>query len=249
MRARRGTSGFTLISMLVGLVIGILSIIAMLVMYRTLIGTAKQINDQATTDGQLATSSVAAQELLQQAGFGVTGAAPGTDLILLSNAALAAGKLSGTAATAYGATITGNAVIWGYNPTGASSTVNAASYRCEGLIVTITGPANNPVTNLQWLSPVSCSNAAQWQNLTWQSQPMASIKGIGATSNLQLSPATCWPYGQTTAVSSLQLSYYLKAQSNPASSSSSAPAAASTAASAPFDAIPVFSVCLPNFRL
>lgn len=245
----RNTYGFTLISMLVGLVIGILSIIAMLVMYRTLIGTARHIKDQATTDGQLATTSIAAQELLQQAGFGVTSAAAGTDLILLSNAALAGGKLSGTAAGAYGATNTGNALIWGYNPTGASSAVNAASYRCEGLIVTITGSSNDPTTSLQWLSPVNCSNAAQWQSLTWQSQSMASIKGIGATSNLQLTPSTCWPYGQTTAVNSLQVSYYLKAQSRSAASSSSAPATASTAASAPFDAIPVFSVCLPNFRL
>jgi hypothetical protein len=240
MRTGRPSAGFTLISMLVGLVIGILSIASMLVMYRVLIGTAYQVKTKAMTDGELATSSVASQEQLQQAGFGVTGAALGTDLVLLSNAALAGGKLSGTAATSYGSTLTGNAVIWGYNPTGASATFNAASYVCEGLIVTSSG--------LQWLSPVSCSNAAQWQSLSWQApnQLASSGRSIGTTSNFVMAPATCWPYGQTTAISSVQVSYFLQPQS---SAASSAPASASTASSAQFDAIPVFSVCLPNFNL
>ncbi|MBE1161861.1 PilW family protein [Dyella acidiphila] len=249
MRSPRPASGFTLISMLIGLVIGLLSIAAMLVLYQTLISTSHQVNAQARIDGQLATSSLASQQQLQQAGFGVASAAAGTDLIVLSDAALMGGKLSGTAVTSYAATVSGNAVIWGYNPTGASAASDPSAYVCEGLVITgnsATSSSDLDSTGLTWLAPVSCGNAAQWQSLTWQAHQLASTRSIGTASNFQLAPATCWPYGQTTAISSLQVSYYLKAQSTAAASGV---ASASTAASAQFDAIPVFSVCLPNFNL
>ncbi|GGA03230.1 hypothetical protein [Dyella caseinilytica] len=246
--AKQRSGGFTLISMLVGLVIGVLSIAAMLVLYRSLITAAQQINTQAANDGQIATSSLVSQQQLQQAGFGISSAAPGTDLVVLTGAALAKGQLSGTAAASYGATVTGNAVIWGYNPTGISGTPNPSGYLCEGLIVT------NSVINgvsrsvLQWLSPVGCSNAAQWQSVNWQGNQLASIPtaSIGTSLNFQVTPATCWPYGQTTAISSLQVSYYQYPQTG---TTAPTPASGSTASTAQFEAIPFYSICLPNFNL
>jgi Tfp pilus assembly protein PilW len=240
------SGGFTLISMLVGLVIGLIGIAAMLALYRTLINTSNQITQQAANDGKIATSSLISQQQLQQAGFGMANATPGTDLVVLTGAALANGQLSGTAVASYGATVTGNAVIWDYNPTAVSATTNPSGVLCEGLVVTTTGTsatANN--AGLQWLSPVSCTNAAQWQSLNWQFNQLAPIKSLGTTSNFQVSPATCWPYGQTTAISSLQVNYYQATQTG----SSATPVSASTASAEQFAAIPFFSTCLPNFNL
>jgi type II secretory pathway component PulJ len=239
MRLSKGRlGGFTLISMLVGLVIGLLCIAAMLALYRSLINTSTQITQQAAKDGQVATGSLISQQQLQQSGFGITNAAPGTDLVVLTGAALANGQLSGNAVASYGATVTGNAIVWGYNPTIISGTANPAGYLCEGLVITSNG--------LQWLSPVSCTNAAQWQSLSWQSNQLATTSSLGGTtSNFQVSPATCWPYGQTTAISSLQVNYYQVPQTE----GSTSPVSASTASAAQFAAIPFFSVCLPNFNL
>lgn len=244
MRRPRPAAGFTLISMLIGLLIGLLSIAAMLVLYQTLISTAHEVNTQASKDGQLATSSLAAQQQLQQAGFGVGGAAPGTDLVVLDGALLRGNKLSGTAAPSYAATVAGNALIWGYNPTAAAATFDPDAYVCEGLIV-VPPPTPKQPGSLQWLAPVSCASAAQWQSLEWPTaSALASTDAIGTSSNFQVMPASCWPYGQTTAISSLQVSYFLKPQADGTSA-----AASGTSASVQFDAIPIFSVCLPNFHL
>jgi Tfp pilus assembly protein PilW len=245
--SKRRSSGFTLISMLVGLVIGLIGIAAMLALYRTLINTSSQITQQAAKDEQIATSSLISKQQLQQAGFGITNATPGTDLVVLTGATLVNGQLSGTVVASYGATVTGNAVVWDYNPTVVSATTNPAGILCEGLIVTTiaNNATNNITTILQWLSPVSCANAAQWQALSWQSNQLAAIKNLGGTPSFQISPATCWPYGQTTAISSLQVNYYQFLQA----AGTAAPVSASTASSAQFDAIPFFSLCLPNFNL
>ncbi|GGA44093.1 PilW family protein [Dyella nitratireducens] len=204
--ARGRSTGFTLISTLVGLAVGLISIAAMLTLYRNLVTEARSINEQSLRDGQVATSSLAAQEEIQQAGFGIAGAAVGTDLVVLSNATLTTdSKLKGTALTSYSAAANGNAVIWGFNPTAATGTIDPAGYMCEGLIVTADG--------LQLLPPTSCKSAANWQSVTWKPQQLAPTKSLGPLSMFQANAGSCWPYQQqTTSGSSLQLSYYLPTQ-------------------------------------
>lgn len=217
-RMRRRASGFTLISTLVGLAVGLLSIAAMLTLYRNVVTNANFVNDQARRDGQVATGSLVSQQEMQQAGFGIDGAAIGTDLVVLSHASLSEGKLKGTAIGAYGSTVTGNAVIWGFNPTAASGTVDPAGYQCEGLLVTAQG--------LQWLKPASCKSAANWQGVPWRSSQLASTGSLGPLSIFQATPGSCFPYQQTAPGSSFQVSYYLpteqqvqNAQSNGSGSS------------------------------
>jgi Tfp pilus assembly protein PilW len=237
MKTSHRATGFTLISLLVGVLIGALCIAAMLVLYRTLVGTSGDVIRQANIDGQIATGSLVVQQQLQQAGFGVTGPMPGKDVVVLSNATMANGKVKGDPAGSYNTMVAGNAVVWGYNPSGALKTFDATAYMCEGVMATSDG--------LLWLTPQTCSGADQWQGLTWKWTLLATAKSVGNVSSFQASPATCWPYGQTTAVSTLQVSYFLEPQ---IASSSSAPAPSSTSAAAVFNAIPVFSVCMPNFR-
>lgn len=220
-RARRRSSGFTLISTLVGLTVGLLSIAAMLTLYRNVIDSAKSVKEQARRDGQVATGSLISQQEMQQAGFGITHATIGTDLVVLSNAALSAeGKLKGTDVGAYSSMVTGNAVVWGFNPTASSGTTDPAGYQCEGLLVTSTG--------LQWLTPTSCKNAANWQGVSWKTHQLASTGNLGPLSIFQATPGSCFPYQQTAPGSSFQVSYYLPTyaqehagQSNGSDSSSS----------------------------
>lgn len=222
-RARRQMSGFTLISTLVGLAVGLLGIAAMLTMYRNVVNSAQFVKDQALRDGQVATSSLVSQQEMQQAGFGITGATLGTDLVVLSNASLSDGKLKGTAITSYNASVTGNAVIWGFNPTAATGKTDPAGYQCEGLLVTSQG--------LQWLQPASCKSAANWQSVSWQKSQLASTANLGPLSIFQAASGSCFPYQQTSPGSSFQVSYYLPTEQQFHNGQSNGPVNASDSSS------------------
>ncbi|WP_329741426.1 hypothetical protein [Dyella sp. A6] len=238
--------GFTLISMMIGMVIALISVAAMLMLYRTLIVTAKQVNTQATRDREVAVGSLVSQEEIQQAGFGIADAAAGTDLVVLKDAALVEGRLSGTAIASYTGSVSGNAIVWGYNPTAASGAVDANGYMCEGLIVTDSGGDGG---GLQWLAPVSCIRATAWQELTWTSHSLASAQSVGAGAGFTVSSASCWPFGQTSAVNGLYVSY-----DQPDSSSGMAAQPTTTRSSSiegqatGGTTLAVFSACLSNLH-
>lgn len=66
-------SGTTLISLLIGLLIAMLCIIAVLSTYRTIVKTGVESRVAATHDAQLQTGLTTAQIFLQNAGFGLEG--------------------------------------------------------------------------------------------------------------------------------------------------------------------------------
>ena len=65
--------GATLISLLIGLLIAMLCIIAVLSSYRTIVKTGVESRVAATHDAQLQTGLTTAQIFLQNAGFGLEG--------------------------------------------------------------------------------------------------------------------------------------------------------------------------------
>ncbi|MCD9088307.1 hypothetical protein [Stenotrophomonas sp. SY1] len=70
--ARRGTQiGQSLISMMIGLVISLVTISAMLVLYKTMVEVSANASRSALRDGQVSAALLAAQMELQSAGFGV----------------------------------------------------------------------------------------------------------------------------------------------------------------------------------
>ena len=107
----RQQAGQTLISMMVGLVISLITIAAMLVLYKTMISISADASRTALRDGQVSAGLLAAQMELQSAGFGVAPSASIDDRLLIS----AAGKQ----------------VAWLYDEGGAA--------RCAGLRVETTG--------------------------------------------------------------------------------------------------------------
>lgn len=84
-RRQRGQS---LISMLIGLAISLITIAAMLVLYKTLINVSGNASRAALRDGQVAAALLGAQMDLQSAGFGV----PSTDALSTRLAISASGK-------------------------------------------------------------------------------------------------------------------------------------------------------------
>lgn len=105
-RARQ--AGQSLISMMIGLVISLITISAMLVLYKTMVEVSANASRTALRDGQVSSALLAAQMELQSAGFGV----PQTDALVSKLAVREAGKQ----------------LVWRYK-----DDLAAAGYVCSGL--------------------------------------------------------------------------------------------------------------------
>lgn len=248
MRSQRIQRGYTLISMLIGLLIGVITVGGMLMLYKSMVVVARDVKTQAVQDGEVTASVLGAQVGLQEAGFGLAAAA-GKDLIVISSASFGQDKsgnwtLSGTAAASYDSAVRGNAVVWGYNPTGNNAAPDPAAYRCSGLVLIADAQrtADVPGGQLFALQPIACDSAASWSSLSWQGSQLTALTAkdsMQASGLFEVLASSCWPYAHSDAANAVQLNYYPE----PASASSSfgrgtQPTMADHAA---------FSVCLPNF--
>lgn len=70
-RLRRGQAGYSMVSIMVGLVISLLTVGAMLAVYRTVVEVSGQASADAVRDGQVASGLLAAQMELHNAGYKV----------------------------------------------------------------------------------------------------------------------------------------------------------------------------------
>ncbi|MAB98657.1 MAG: hypothetical protein CMK71_11410, partial [Pseudomonadaceae bacterium] len=112
----RRSAGFTLISMMVGLLISSIAILGMMSLYKTLVHNAADSIVRSTLDGQVSSALLTAEMELQGAGFAIPGATANNDLVILANTSLAAdGNLNGNKLTITSASpgSEGNAIIWG----------------------------------------------------------------------------------------------------------------------------------------
>lgn len=145
--------GVTLIELMVGLTVSLIIVLAMLAVFKTTAFASANAGRSASTDKQRLSGLYAAQKLLVGAGYGIDTPAAGTDLVLLSGAALSNDnkELTGTSAALGGAGI--NAIVWG-------AKADLANYKCQGLYAPATG-------GLVRLTEVACTNAAAYASLTW----------------------------------------------------------------------------------
>ena len=135
--AVRRQSGQTLISMMVGLVISLITIAAMLVLYKTMITVSADASRSALRDGQVSAGLLAAQMDLQTAGFGVDPTASVDDRLLISDS--------------------GKQIAWRYNEGG--------TLRCAGLRVEATGPI--PPAGLYRLPAKDCGTGLGLAGASW----------------------------------------------------------------------------------
>ena len=136
--------GQTLISMMVGLVISLLTIAAMLVLYKNMIESTGNASRSALRDGQVASALLAAQSELQEAGFGIpVEDSLGSRLTISSD---------------------GKQVAWRFK-----HELGQAD-RCAGLRLVDTAEGSSPARGLYRLPPKLCGSAAAatWADTEWQ---------------------------------------------------------------------------------
>ena len=144
--------GITLISLMTGLVISMVLVLATLMLFQRMVRATTAARIDAQADAQRSAAFLSAGIAAQEAGYGIDAAQAGTNLVVLTSAALADSALSGTPAS-LGAT--GNAVVWAENATGAR--------RCSALLA----PSPSDKGGLRKLGPVTCANAAAFSTLEW----------------------------------------------------------------------------------
>ena len=171
----RKHKGISLISTLVGMVIAMIAVTAVMASYQNTLATIVPATQNAQTDGQRVAGLLRANKLLQGAGYGITAATFGSDIVILSVATLSGSTLSGTSQT--GSSAVGNAVVWGMD--------TGAGYTCEGLYADSLG-------GLQRLVSVSCTAATQFGSLTWTAETMVDDT---RTHTITATSEPCNPYG------------------------------------------------------
>ncbi len=131
-RTLRQQAGQSLISMMIGLVISLITISAMLVLYKTMIEVSANASRSALRDGQVSAALLAAQMDMQTAGFGV----PASD----------------TLGSKLGVREAGKEVAWRYK-----AELNDAGFVCSGLrlvdnegLYRLAPKACNDVSAISW---------------------------------------------------------------------------------------------------
>ncbi|MCX7207476.1 MAG: hypothetical protein NT086_16140 [Proteobacteria bacterium] len=176
-RSIKSQSGVSLISMLVGITISLITALAMLTLFRHSIRITADTTQISKQDAERTSAMTIAPILLQDAGFGINNASVSDNIIALKGATFsAASKLSGTV-TASGETA--NALVWRRNL--------GTNFECSALFAA-------PDKGLMLLGPINCTGLTAWSTASWASaKPLASL----GTFNFVLSntAGTCSQFG------------------------------------------------------
>ena len=146
--------GITLISLMTGLAISMVLVLATLMLFQRMVRATTAARIDAQADAQRSAAFLSAGIAAQEAGYGIDAAQAGTHLVVLTSAALADSALSGTLASPGDI---GNAVVWAENATGTPQP------RCSALLA----PSLSDKGGLRKLGPVPCDNAAAFATLAW----------------------------------------------------------------------------------
>ena len=170
-------SGFSLVSMMVGLVISLLAILGMMNLYAVIGKLAAESGRFALMTGDRAAAVLAATQAMHAAGYGIPNARADDHLRLCANLTAVNGTLSGDCATGN----PGNALLW-----------RTDGSLCEGLYITQGG-------DLELLEPTNCGTSGF--SCTWSSAQRTRLYTApfaGAVfTELERRPANepCSPFG------------------------------------------------------
>ncbi|GGP21081.1 PilW family protein [Silvimonas iriomotensis] len=220
----RRQAGWSIISLMVGMLVSMLVILSMLSLFRVVstnvVHPTTGMQPTASQDRQIATALLSVQTLLQNAGYGYyPQAAHNVNVMLVSGAsktlvsAPVAGLTGNTLAATSTITVSGtvqsiasgtvtpplanavNALFW--ETAGSTVPASASSAQCYGLLSDTSSLSNGNAANALYLLQAngSCSPVnANWNNINWTVTPLIS-------SGLMLSPVTfaaqettCWPF-------------------------------------------------------
>jgi hypothetical protein len=176
--------GMTLISLMVGMLLSMISILAGMMLYQGMARVSIESRADAMQDGQLSSAMLALQLELQSAGYGIDPTAGGTHILRV---------VDGTTQTLY----------WRYQETA------PAGFVCRAFrIVDID---NNSRRQLQLLAPVNAASctanaalaglAGGWAVRSVQAEFRASPAGADSLPliTMTLAPRACFPFGMGEA--------------------------------------------------
>lgn len=174
-------TGSTLISLMIGLLISMLCLIALLTLFRAVMTTSIDSQQNAQQDTQVFNGLTIAQMLVQNAGFGFSS---GNNILITSN------QLTLDS----GITVDSQkAALWRYY-----TTINTSStLTCQG----IASVMNNNQTKLILLKTSACAQTTALDSLSWTVDRVLATLPATSTITFNLTTETCTPYGMGTAAS------------------------------------------------
>lgn len=180
--ARRGAQhGLTLVSLLVGLIISMILIVATLMLFQNMARITATARGEARTETLRSAAFLGADMALQGAGYGLAAAQIGTHLLVLPDASLDAdGTLTASAHAA-----AGNAVVWAQAIDG--------STRCQALL----SPAAGGL--LQLHSAENCADATDFGSLTWTPHTLIPAQHPAIDVTFSWAAQPCSPFGIVAA--------------------------------------------------
>lgn len=179
----RHQRGFSLLSLMIGLVISLIVLLATLIVFKNMVRTTVSSREDSSSDSLRMSSVLGSQLFIQGAGYGLSTAAIGTDIVVLRDASYDSAHATLSSGTAVAAGTAGNAVIWGAD--------TGSGYRCEGIYAPATG-------GLWHLTPVSCVSAvASWSTATWTAVVLDDSARSVTQITLTEPSGGCTPFGIT----------------------------------------------------
>jgi hypothetical protein len=163
---------------MVGMVISLTATLGLLSIYRNSLQITTTSVSNSTSDSQLAALLLRTGESVEDAGYGITGAALGTDIVAISGATFSGTTLSGTAA---GLGAQANAIVW--------DSLTGASTQCAGFIAQSSGV-------LLYLKPTPCASASSWASIAWTSTSQVTSQASSPIT-FTFAQQNCQPYGIT----------------------------------------------------
>jgi hypothetical protein len=167
MRSRfcRSQRGVTLISLLIGITISMIAMVAMMMVFRNVASASLDARESSSAEGRSTSAASTVSILMQEAGYGISSPQLGTHLVVISGASLEGNILSGTAVA--GSIKAGNAVVW--------AAQTGIALRCAGLYAPSGG-------GLLSLPAVDCTSAGTWNTLSWA--PVTLVPSPPAASDI-----------------------------------------------------------------
>lgn len=175
---RRRQHGLSLISLMVGLTISMIVILATLMLFQRTIRVTAEARRDAQADAQRSAGFLSAGIAVQEAGYWIEDAKLGRELIVLKNADFNGSTLSGSPA---GLGESGNAVVWAEKSTGL--------VRCSALLALDSEDAGGILK----LGPVSCTDVTLFSDLTWTVKRLTDFPS--ASISIMLQNSECSPFG------------------------------------------------------
>lgn len=170
--------GISLISLMVGLAISMIVILATLMLFQRTIRATTEARRDAQADAQRSAAFLSAGIAVQEAGYWIENAQFGNQLVVLANATLNNSALSGNSV---GLGNSGNAVVWTDNIT--------SIVHCSALLA----PDGEGEGGLLKLGPVPCNDVTSFADLAWAAKSLAIFPS--AVISIIAQAADCSPFG------------------------------------------------------